>query len=54
MWLSRLLVVLSVFALCAPAEAQQPAKLPRFTAPLTAASDWHIVERAGSPNWTGE
>ena len=30
MWLSRFLVVLIVFALCAPAEAQQPAKIRRI------------------------
>jgi len=30
MWLSRLLVVLIVFALCSSAEAQQPKKVPRI------------------------
>src|SRR5215467_3022020 len=30
MWLSRLLVMLIVFALCIPAEAQQPAKIARI------------------------
>jgi putative tryptophan/tyrosine transport system substrate-binding protein len=30
MWLSRFLVVLIVFALCFPAEAQQPNKIPRI------------------------
>jgi putative tryptophan/tyrosine transport system substrate-binding protein len=30
MWLSRLLVVLVVFALSGPAEAQQPKKVPRI------------------------
>jgi putative ABC transport system substrate-binding protein len=30
MWLRRLLVVLIVFALCSPAKAQQPKKVPRI------------------------
>src|SRR5215472_12580951 len=43
MRLSRLLVVLTVFALCVPAEAQQPKKVPRIGY-LSAASTTEIVE----------
>jgi len=41
MWLSRLLVVLIVFALCFPAQAQQPKKVPLigYLSPLDSASD---------------
>src|SRR5215467_8110302 len=41
MWLCRLLVVLIVFAVCIPAEAQQPAKVPRigYLSPFDAARE---------------